>query len=279
VDLRIYAGGKAGGEAEMVGLMLENNLQASLLTAVGLGEIDRNVVGLQLIPMGFRTLDELDYVSEKVHPLLEERLAKKGFVVLFWTDAGWIRFFSKKPVNHPEELQRLKVFSWAGDSAQLELSKIAGFRPVPIETADIVPSLQTGLIEAVPLPPFFALASQVDARAPHMLELNWAPIVGACVVRQAAWEKIPADVRERLLAAARKTGADIKAAGRRESNESVAAMQKRGLKVTVPTPEVIEEWRRVVEPMYPQIRGRSVPTEIFDQVMSLMNEYRSKKAP
>jgi TRAP-type transport system periplasmic protein len=182
-------------------------------------------------------------------------------------------------VNHPEELQRLKVFSWAGDSAQLELSKIAGFRPVPIETADIVPSLQTGLIEAVPLPPFFALASQVDARAPHMLELNWAPIVGACVVRQAAWEKIPADVRERLLAAARKTGADIKAAGRRESNESVAAMQKRGLKVTVPTPEVIEEWRRVVEPMYPQIRGRSVPTEIFDQVMSLMNEYRSKKAP
>jgi hypothetical protein len=34
-----------------------------------------------------------------------------------------------------------------------------------------------------------------------------------------------------------------------------------------------------VEPMYPQIRGRSVPTEIFDQVMSLMNEYRSKKAP
>lgn len=279
VDLRIYAGGKAGGEAEMVGLMVENNLQAALLTAVGLGEIDRNVVGLQLIPMGFRTLDELDYVSERVHPMLEERLEKKGFIVLFWTDAGWIRFFAKKPINHPIDLQKQKVFSWAGDGAQLELAKVAGFRPVPIETADIVPSLQSGLIEAVPLPPFFALASQVDVRAPHMLDLNWAPIVGACVVRKTAWERVPAEVRERLLAAARKTGGDIKAAGRRESAEAVAAMQKRGLKVTVPTPEVEAEWVAIAEKMYPQIRGRMVPAEIYDQITALLKEFRSQKTP
>jgi TRAP-type C4-dicarboxylate transport system substrate-binding protein len=279
VNLRIYAGGKAGGEAEMVGLMMGNSLQASLLTAVGLGEIDRHAVGLQLIPMGFRTLDELDYVAERLQPALEERLAQKGFVVLFWTDAGWIRFFSKSPVNRPADLQALKVFSWAGESSQLEVAKMAGFRPVPIETADIVPSLQTGLIEAVPMPPFFALASQVDVRAPHMLELNWAPIVGACVVRKEAWEKIAPETREKMMAAARKAGADIKAAGRRESVESVAAMQKRGLKVTVPTPEVVDEWRKVIEPMYPRLRGRTVPADIFDQVMGLLQEYRSKQTP
>lgn len=279
VTLRIYAGGKAGGEAEMVGLMMENNLQAALLTAVGLAEIDRDVTGLQYIPMAFRNLDELDYVSEHLQPELEQRLRKKGFIVLFWTDAAWVRFFSKKPVEHPDDLKKLKVFSWAGDTEQTELSKVAGFNPVPIETADIVPSLQTGLIEAVPMPPFFALASQVDTRAPYMLSLNWAPIVGACVVRQAAWEKLPEDMRTSLLESAKKAGQEIKASARRESTESVAAMQKRGLKVTDPSPAVQEEWRKAIEPFYPQFRGRLVPAEIFDRTMSLLREYRERKAP
>lgn len=279
VSLRIYAGGKAGGEAEMVGLMMENNLQAALLTGVGLAEIDRNVTGLQYMPMVFRSLEELDYVAQRLQPDLEERLRRKGFVVLFWTDAGWIRFFSKKPVLHPQDLQKLKLFSWAGDAEQAELAKLAGFHPVLIETADIVPSLQTGLIEAVPLPPFFALASQVDTRAPHMLEVNWAPLIGACVVRQATWEKLSPELRQKLLLEAQKTGAEVKAAARRESTESVAAMQKRGLQVSRATPEVEEEWRQIFEPMYPKIRGRLVPAEIFDRALSLVAEYRAAKAP
>ena len=36
------------------------------------------------------------------------------------------------------------------------------------------------------MPPFFALASQVYTPAPHMLELKWAPLVGALVVTMLA---------------------------------------------------------------------------------------------
>ncbi|PTY03770.1 C4-dicarboxylate ABC transporter substrate-binding protein [Opitutaceae bacterium EW11] len=279
VTLRVYAGGKAGGEAEMVGLMMANNLQAALLTGVGLAEIDRDVTGLQYLPMAFRNLDELDYVSQRLQPDLEERLRKKGFIVLFWTDAGWIRFFSKKPVEHPADLQKLKLFSWAGDAEQAELAKLAGFHPVLIETADIVPSLQTGLIEAVPLPPFYALASQVDVRAPHMLDLDWTPLVGACVVRAATWEKLPEEMRKQLMEAARKTGEEVRSTARRESSESVAAMRKRGLKVLEVTPELKQEWQEAMEKLYPSIRGRLVPAEIFDRTLSLVAEYRAKKAP
>jgi len=166
----------------------------------------------------------VDYVGEKLRPLLQERLAKKGFVVLFWSDAGWVRFFAKTPFRRPDELRRLKLFTWAGSPEQVEIYKSAGFNPVPLETADILPGLQTGLIEAVPAPPVFALAGQVDARAPYMLELNWAPLVGACVVRKETWEHIPADQREALLKAAAAAGAEIKANGRKESTEAVRAM-------------------------------------------------------
>lgn len=276
-NFNVFAGGKLGGEAEMVGLMKVDALQAAMLSGVGLTEIEPAVTGLQNIPMGFRTLEEVDYVGERLRPLLEERMAQKGFIVVFWTDAGWVRFFSSKPALHPDDLRKQKLFTWAGDTAQVEIYKSAGFNAVPLETADIVPNLQTKLIEAVPMPPFFAMAAQIDTRAPHMLDLNWAPLVGAFVVRKETWEKFPADLRAKLIASAVATGHEIRTAARREMNESVAAMEKRGLKVTKITPEVEAEWRTVAESVYPMVRGKVVPPDIFDETMKLLKEYRAKE--
>jgi TRAP-type transport system periplasmic protein len=275
VDLIIYGDGKLGGESDTVGLMGVNSIQAAMLTAVGLSEIELGVEGLQSIPMGFRDLEAVDYVGRKLQPRLEEKLIKKGFVVLFWSDAGWVRFFSKQPVTTPDDLRKLKLFAWAGNPQTLSLYKSAGFNPVPLETADIVPGLQTGLIEAAPVPPVFALATQIDTRAPHMLELNWGPLVGALVIRKSTWDKIPESLRTDLLKSAGTVGAEIKAAGRKESDDAVKAMEKRGLKVTAVTPELAEPWRKAAEAVYPQIRGNIIPADIYDQVMSLIKEYEA----
>lgn len=278
VELVVYADGKLGGEAETVGLMGVNSLQASLLTAIGLAEIEVAVSGLQNIPMGFRSLAEVDYVGEKLQPMLEERLAAKGYQVLFWSDAGWVRFFSRKPVVHPDDLRKQKLFTWSGSPEAIQIYKAAGFDAVPLETADIVPSLQTGLIDAVPVPPIYALTAQIDSRAPHMVDINWGPLVGACVIRKATWDKFPAALREEMLRAAVITGQQIKEKGRQEMVDSIKAMEKRGLKVSQATPEVEAEWRAAAEAVYPMVRGKIVPADIFDEALSLLQEFRSRPA-
>src|SRR5215472_19274605 len=63
VQLTIFPNGTQGGEADMVGLMQTGNLDAGLLTAVGLSEIEPAVIGLQSMPMAFQNLDEVDYVG------------------------------------------------------------------------------------------------------------------------------------------------------------------------------------------------------------------------
>ena len=277
VTLVIYADGKLGGEFDTVNLMSVNSVQAAMLTGVGLADIEKGVAGLQSLPMGFADLTEVDHVGEKMRPTLEERLAKRGFVVLFWSDAGWVHFFSRKPVTHPDDLKKLKLFTWAGNADQVEIYKSAGYQAIPLETADILPSLQTGLIEATPAPPVFALATQIDTRAPYMLAINWAPLIGACVIRKETWEKIPADLRARLLEAAAKAGLEIKASGRKENADSVQAMEKRGLKVTRMTPDLEAEWRRAAEEVYPRIRGKLVPADVFDETLRLVREFRAKK--
>ena len=278
VLLTMYPDGTMGTEADMVRRMRLGQLQAGMLTAMGLADIEPAVSGLQNLPMMFRSLEEVDYIVEKLQPMLEKRLEEKGFVVLFWGDTGWVRFFSKQPVIRPDDLKKTKLFVRAGSAAELDSYRSVGINPVPLETVDILPNLQTGLINAVPLPPSIALAGQVDGAAPHMLVLDWAPLVGAAVITKKSWDAIPLEGREALRKAATETGKLMKADGRRESVESVEAMRKRGLRVHAVTPEVEAEWRREAEAAYPKIRGVIVPEAMFDEVVKRLKAYRAARA-
>jgi TRAP-type transport system periplasmic protein len=275
VQLVIFAGGTQGSEADMVGLMQTGNLDAGLLTTGGLSEIDPSVLAMQVMPMFFRSLDELDYVTEKLRPQLDARLLAKGYVVLFWSDSGWVRFFSKSPVLHPDDLRKLKVFSGSDSAAAYDIWKASGFSPVSLESTGIPQGLLSGTISAVPTVPIFALAGQLDSQAKYMLELNWGPLVGAAVVHKKTWDRVPAGVRDALLKIAAETGKQVKAAGRAESDAAVAAMVKRGLKVQKVSPEVDEEWRAVIDKVQGQIRGKVVPADLFDEAQRLAKEYRA----
>jgi len=111
-----------------------------------------------------------------------------------------------------------------------------------------------------------------------MLNLNWGPLVGACVVKKDVWDKIPDASREALMAAATRAGSEIRKGSRKESADAVVAMQKRGLMVHDPSPEVVERWRQEAEKTYPEIRGGIVPAEIFDQVKQQIEVYRASAA-
>jgi TRAP-type C4-dicarboxylate transport system substrate-binding protein len=277
VRLVVYPDGTQGGEADMVRLMRVGTLQAGLLTAVGLSELEPGVAGLQSFPLAFRDYAEFDYVNERLRPMMERRLAEKGFVMLFWADAGWVRYFFKEPISTPEELKTRKLFVWAGSVDQVDIMKRLGYNPVPLETADILTSLQTGLINAVSVPPIYAARSQFHTYAPHMIDLNWAVLVGGLVIKKQTWEAIPAETRKALAAAADVAGREIQANGRKEGDEAVAAMEKRGLKVHRLTPELEARWVAAAEETYPRIRGTIVPADIFDEVQRLLQEYRSTR--
>ena len=274
VTATLYTDAVMGGEAETVRRMRIDQIQGALLSVGGLMEIDRSVTALQLMPMVFHSLDEVAYVREKLRPLLEKRLEEKGFVALFWGDAGWVQIFSRKPVLHPDDLKKQKVFVLASDGSQVDLMKTAGFHAVPLEYTDTLTGLQTGLIDAVPTTPFYALAGQFYLPASYMLELNYVPLGGAFVVTRKAWDGLTLAMQDVIRQTGDETGKKITLQSRQEMQESVAAMTKRGLKVSRMTPEAESEWRTLFESVYPKLRGGLVPADMFDEVQRLLREYR-----
>lgn len=272
----VYTDGTQGGEADMVRRMRVGQLNAALISVNGLIEIDRSVGALQYMPMVFREWGEVDFVRERLRDQLERRLFDRGFVVLFWGDAGWVRYFSKEPATRPGDFKRLRIFAWSGDGYTMDIMKSMGYQPVPLETSDILPGLQTGLINVVPSGAYYALSGQFNTVVGHMVDVKWVPIVGAAIVTRRIWEVMTPFAREQLRLAAADAGIQIRERARTEDNEAIEAMKKRGLKVISVTPEIEGEWQRLAEAAYPRIRGGMVPADLFDQVRRLVQEYRTR---
>jgi TRAP-type C4-dicarboxylate transport system substrate-binding protein len=280
VLLDIYPGTQ-GGEPTIVRRMNPRvaQLDGAMLTGIGIQMIDPDVTALQLMPMMFRSWDEVDFVRERLRPRLEKKLYEKGYVVLFWADGGWVRWFSKSPIVRPADLKPMKVYASSGDPKTVEIMKDY-YNPIVLEPDKILTSLQTDMISAVPMPAFLANFLQVATQTGHMLDMNYCPIVGAMVVTRRAWDKLPAETQAALRKSAEAAGEEIRRSSRAEDLAAIKTMrEKNHLQVHEPTAEDLEEWRAEIAKIYPKLRGEVVPADLFDEVEAALKEFRAKSPP
>jgi TRAP-type C4-dicarboxylate transport system substrate-binding protein len=273
VELRIYPGGSLGDDVEMLRKVRIGQLQAVAVTSVGLSRIDDSIEALH-IPLLFRSYEELDYVREKMAPKFEAALSQKGFVVLNWSDGGWAQFFTKRPAKTLDDLRSMKLWIASGDPKAEQLYRDFGMRPTPLPMTEMLTALQTGLIEAIDVPPLFAMLDGSYQRAPYMTDIRWAPVMGGTVISKEAWESIPADVRPKLLASARKAGEEMRGRIRQLGEDAITQMKQRGLTVVEADRDA---WQREVEAGYPKMRGKLAPPALFDEAIRLRDEYRAKR--
>ena len=250
-------------------------LNAGVLTSVGIAEIDRSVYALS-IPMAFAGYDEVYAVLEKMRPKLEATMLAKGFVVLNWADGGWNHIFSKAPVTTPDDMRKLKMFSWAGDPKTTEAWKKMGFDPRPAPSTELATGLQTGLFEVFLAPPQVALITRYYEHTKYMTDLPWQILMGATVIRKDAWERIPADLRPKLLEVAKSAGARLQQSISQSQQRDVDAMKRTGLVVVPVDARAREAWRRTTESAYSVMRA-AIPVDAFDDALRYRDEYRRQK--
>lgn len=274
VRLAIYPSGVAGDDRDVVRKMREGILQAAVLTAVGLAEIDPSIHALS-VPLMYRSYEEAYCVLDRMRPRLEASMAERGFVVLNWADGGWIRFFTREPVTAPDDLRHLELFTWEGDADVTDLWRSAGFDPVPLPVAEVASAVEGGTVTALGTSPQVAVVSRFYERLGNMTDIPWQLMLGATVVTREAWEGVPADVRPALLASARAAGERLRAAARESGERDLAAMRERGLNVVSVDRAARRRWVEMAESLHPGIRGRIVPADAFDEAMRQRDAFRT----
>ncbi len=275
VKLRVYAGGTQGSEGDMVRKMGIGQLQAASISNVGMHDILPEPQMFSL-PMFFNDEADVECTFGKMRGRVEAAFDAKDYVVLQWSRIGAMSMFCDKPFRTPAEMDaaNAKVFAWEGDPKSVEAWRAAGFRPVVLSSTDVVPSLQTGMINCITNVPLYILTTRLFEKADNMVDLPWGYIYGATIVRKDAWEKIAPDLRARLKAIAVELGVKVDAEVRRLNVDAVTAMKKQGLQVVSVD---ARPWREMMERSWPVVRGGVVPAAWFDEVKAARDQCRAGK--
>ena len=277
VSLRVYPGGVAGDEPDVVRKMRIGQLQAAAITTAGLASIDP-AFHVFNVPMFFTSYPELYAVLEKIEPVLRQRLEAKGFMLLSWGHGGWVYFFTKHAVDNVEGLKKTKMFTWAGDDNMVATWKAKGFNPVPLAATDIMTGLQTGMIDAYPTTPLVGLTLQWYRQTPHMVGMGMAPLVGGLVMTKTAWTKLPEADRAKVQAACDRMEKKLEVEVPRQDTTAVAEMKKRGLTVVPVSAANAAQFRSVAEEFASSLSGVRIPTEILTLARKERDAFRARHA-
>ncbi len=275
INVRIYPGGIAGSEDDMIRKMKVGILGGAVFTNRGLTKIYSDFYVLN-IPFTFNSEKEFLYVAEKMNPIFEQGIYEKGYKVVIWSMAGWLHFFSKNKIEYPDDLKKHKLSFTTGEPELEQVWKKSGYQVIPNEMADLMMGLQSGMVNSFYLPPLVAASGQYFPLASNMLDLKIAPIYGGIVISNDVWNKIPEKFREKFMTVAKKLSVDLKNKTAKLEKEAVDTMIKHGLTINSLPDDSMAKWREASEKGFGSLINKVFSKQIYDTMINYLNNFRKK---
>jgi len=273
LGFKFYPGGVQGDEKDVLRKVRIGQLHGGGFTGNGLGSIVSETRILEL-PFLFQDLAELDQVRTALAEYFDRAFDAEGYVLLGWTDVGFIYLFSKEPIYGPEDMNRQKMWVWSGDPLADMFFKAFDISPIPISAPDVLTALQTGVIEAVYSSPLACVALQWYTRVRYMTDVPVTHGLGAAVITKKALAGVSdADIQIlRDVAAPQLRRLSEKT--REQNVEAVAEIQKEGVEIVSVEKAVRDDFFERGRAAWSDGVGTLYSQELLDRVRALLAEYR-----
>src|SRR6185436_12198059 len=167
------------------------------------------------LPFLFKSAEEADRILDKViYAEVEKMLAARGFVLLFWSENGFRSFGTKwGPVRGPADLKGHKMRSQES-LVHLETYRAFGALPQPIAVTEVLPALQTGVVDGFDNTPLYTFAASWHLAIKHFTLSEHCYQPGAVLASKKEFDKLPPDLQKALKADVAKVTTDGRAAVR-----------------------------------------------------------------
>jgi TRAP-type C4-dicarboxylate transport system substrate-binding protein len=276
VRLRFYPGGIMGNDQSMLRKIRAGQLHGGAITGTGLASIDPDsqVYGL---PFAFRSYDEVDYVRERIDPLVIEGLRRNGYVSYGISEGGFAYLMSNRPIHEIGDLEERKVWAPEGDKISIRAFQSVGISPIQLPLTDVLTGLQTGLIDTVANTPTGAIALQWHTRVKYLTDLPLLYTYGSLLIHEDALKSLSAPDHEILQASIKDALAKIDADIRRDNREARRALVEQGIELIAPSDTEMDQWQRSVVSATDQLAAEGVfSKQRLELLRSTLREYRSR---
>jgi TRAP-type C4-dicarboxylate transport system substrate-binding protein len=275
VRLKLYLGGIAGREGDMLRKMRFGQLHAAAVTALGLGDVAPELMALNL-PFFIKNEKEYRYVLNMVKDEFEEKIASKGFTVLGWSFAGWVHLFAREPVIYPDDLKGQRLAIQTADADILNGWRDMGFNAVVLSAKDLMMGLQSGMVDAFYSPPMIAAAFQWFSVGQNMSLLKVLPIYGAVLIKTSIWKRVPEKYRDELIEAVAEAERIFAAESGALEEKSMKVMKEHGLVVHEVPQDAEMQWRDLLSKASKSIIGNKFSIEFYRRLQMYLEESRAQ---
>lgn len=275
VNFQFFLGGVAGDERDVIRKMKLGQMDAGGLTSIGLGQIARPTQVLQM-PGILENYKQLNHVRQKLATEFEGMFTKEGYTLLGWGDAGFARYFSKKPLLKPQDLKSARPWVPRDDPALPEMMKVIGANGVPLGIPEVFPALQTGMVDAVTVSAIAAVALQWFRYLTHVSKQAPVAIVGATLVRSDVLKGIAPDHLKILTESGKKAHAALVDQVAKEDEKAYKTLLGRGVKEfdALGSPDQKKAWDDVNAEVIKRLTGRLWTKDLLDRVKAAAAEVK-----
>lgn len=279
LGFKFYPGGVHGDEPDVLKKIRLGVLHGGAFSGHGIGAIYSPARVMEL-PFLFENVAEIDHVRDHFTQRFEQGFRDNDYELLGWMEIGFVHMFSKEPIHRIGDLKSRRVWLWQGDPLGRAFFNASGISPVPLSIIDVFTSLSTGLVDTVYTTPLASIAMQWFTKTKYVSETALTNAMGAMVVSQRFYQRLPKDLQALLKETGMKTGARLIAATRVDNEKSVIELKARGLIFTnVGAAEQEQELRDITDRASKELMDSGyIPAHIIAEVRGLVDQQRNLTA-
>ncbi|MGD9282056.1 MAG: TRAP transporter substrate-binding protein DctP [Desulfobacterales bacterium] len=275
VRFKFYAGGVLGDEKDMLRKMYIGQIHAAALTSAGLSAIFSEMDVFQ-IPFIFESHHEVDFVLAQMDAFFRKGFEKNNTILLGWSEGGFVRLMSTKPVATLADLRKLKVWTWEDAPMTRLIFEEANVSAIPLSVPDVLVGLQTGLVDVVYAPPSGAISLQWFTKTRYITDVKLIYLIGGVVIKKKVFDKLTPAHQKIVMDVWQRQMIRLKQKIRRENQEAMQVMVDQGIKIIVPSPDQVAEFVNVSTKAIQRLEGKTFSKKIRDEVEANIETYRKK---
>lgn len=203
------------------------------------------IAGADAVPFVARTYADARRLWDLQRPLIENHLAQRGLKALYavpWPPQG---LFSTEPVKSSADFKGKRMRTY--NPATVRIAELLGATPLDVPMVEVNQALSSGRLDSMITSALTGVENQVWGQIHFYYSVNaWFP-KNIVLVNQKAYDALPVAVRQQVVQAAVEAERRGWTMSESTAQESVAELQRKGIKVDRPTAELDTELKRLGE--------------------------------
>lgn len=242
-NVKVYPGGQLGGENEILAGVRRGRIEFAGLTTGAVANVVPELNVLEM-PYLFDDIKQADCVLDNhLMDPVSKLLEAKGMVFVSWAENGFRSIGVKgKAVKVPSDLQGMKVRSQEAKT-HLAFWRSVGASGIPIAIPEVLPALQTGVVNGFDNTPLFTMAAEWQTTIDNFTFTKHIYQPAVIVVSKNFYDKQPADGKKIILGERNSLAYDVRKGVRALDGRLISVLKKTGVKIYNPSSSELAQWK------------------------------------